>query len=342
MWRAFADTIPCSHYEQDPDWASVERARARRGVRCPVFFWGEADGRLCLTAIGVRRRLPVPGRFFWEFNNGPNVADPDVLSDWLTWLPTALGSEAARIHVQPPFLLSDGGDAVETLLETCGFRRRRTLGLWATLRADLDQDEDALLASFRQETRRALRKSVRQGVTITAEDAPAGWRALALLQGEISQRSPAPDVGVDEIAAVSRHWLRGGAGGTVLVARCQGDPIAAALLVLYRGCAYVPVIPSSRRYSKQPASHLLVWEAMRWAKRKGCSQYDLVGYSMTAQPGDPLWGVNQFKRGFVSLEHLQRRVAVHEKACSPLVVRAAGAARRLQARMSHRRHTAGA
>ena len=77
---------------------------------------------------------------------------------------------------------------------------------------------------------------------------------------------------IDErfVAAISRRWFRGGPGGTVLVARHEGEPLAAALVVVYRGTAHLRTLPSSRRQKELPATHLLVWDAMRWAKTQGC------------------------------------------------------------------------
>lgn len=333
-WREFSARLPSSHYYQDPAWAEIERCHGRVGVRCPMFFWAEVEGDLCLTALGIRRRLPVPGRVFWEFNRGPNVVDSAVLQDWLTWLLSTFGREAARIRVQPPLPLDERGDDVETLLDAHGFVRRRSLDTWTTLKVDISREADEIMASFRQETRRAIRMSGRQGVEVCAEDTPEGWSTLAQLQAETAQRHRAsvPLVAADEIAAVSRHWLKDGAGGTVLVARLHGEPLAAALVVTYGEAAYVPLIPSSRRHRKQWASHLLVWEAMRWAKGHGCRVYDSGGYSMTALPGESLWGINQFKRGFASLDHLSKSVALHERVCSPVVVAAASAVRGLQLR----------
>ena len=54
-------------------------------------------------------------------------------------------------------------------------------------------------------------------------------------------------------------------------------------------------------------TYLLQWEAMRWAKARGCSEYDLWGVpdadEETLEAGfsersDGLWGVYRFKRGF--------------------------------------------
>src|SRR5674476_1068621 len=70
-WRGFAEHMPWAHYLQDPAWAEIERRGRGWGSRQPFFFWAELDGAICLTALGVRRSLPIPGRFFWEFKNGP-------------------------------------------------------------------------------------------------------------------------------------------------------------------------------------------------------------------------------------------------------------------------------
>jgi peptidoglycan pentaglycine glycine transferase (the first glycine) len=45
-------------------------------------------------------------------------------------------------------------------------------------------------------------------------------------------------------------------------------------------------------------NHLLQWEAIRLAKRKGCRTYDLWGAPDEFNESDGLWGVYRFKEGF--------------------------------------------
>ena len=301
------------------------------GSRQPIFFWAERDGAICLTALGVRRRLPVPGRVFWEFKKGPTVLDSGVLDQWLGWLVGALGREVARLHVEPAVPLDEGGDDVETLLERHGFVRRRVMGTWATLLVDIGPDEEDILASFRPATQRSIRKSRRLGIEVCSEDTPEGWSVLSALETDLSRRTPVNPVDRETIAQISRHWLADASGGTILIPRRDGMPLAAALVIVYGQRAHLPMIPSSHRHRKLPASHLLVWEAMRWAKARGCTTFDLEGYSLMAQPGDSLWGVNQFKRGFAPIDQLSKSVAIHERVFSPAVVAAAQNVRRFQA-----------
>ena len=64
---------------------------------------------------------------------------------------------------------------------------------------------------------------------------------------------------------------------------------------------------SSREHRQLMATYLIQWEAMRWAKERGCKSYDLWGVpdrdfdsleeGFTTR-SDGLWGVYRFKRGF--------------------------------------------
>ena len=345
-WRAFAGAVPWAHYLQDPAWGEIERRDRADGesawsLRQPWFFWAERDGALRLTALGMRRPLPLPRRAFWEFAKGPVFDSVEALDEWLPWLRDRLGHDAARLRVAPPVPLGDGGDDVETVLERHGFRRRRTLGGWATLVRDISGDEQQLLKSLRSATQRSIKKSLRLGIEVRPEDGPAGWAALAHLQAELPPSPSVRPVAPAEVERISRLWLRDGAGGTVLVARHQGEPLAAALVITHQGTAHLPLIPSSRAHRDLPATHLLVWEAMRWAKAHGCAALDFSGYSLVAQPGDALWGINQFKRGFAGMDDLRRSVAVHERTGSPLLALSAEAVRAAQTRLRARRRSPG-
>jgi lipid II:glycine glycyltransferase (peptidoglycan interpeptide bridge formation enzyme) len=44
-------------------------------------------------------------------------------------------------------------------------------------------------------------------------------------------------------------------------------------------------------------NHLLQWEAMRWAKARGCTTYDLWGAPDELNESDSMWGVYKFKEG---------------------------------------------
>ena len=74
---------------------------------------------------------------------------------------------------------------------------------------------------------------------------------------------------------------------------------------------------------RMPA-YLLQWEAMKWAARHGCSQYDMWGIpdenedvleKNFTKRSDGLWGVYRFKRGFGG--EVKRTVGMFEKTLNP-------------------------
>ena len=91
------------------------------------------------------------------------------------------------------------------------------------------------------------------------------------------------------------------------MAEYEGRPLA-GLMVFARGSRswYFYGASNDEERNRMP-TYLLQWEAMRWAKARGCSEYDLWGIPDAdeealeagfASRSDGLWGVYRFKRGF--------------------------------------------
>jgi lipid II:glycine glycyltransferase (peptidoglycan interpeptide bridge formation enzyme) len=85
---------------------------------------------------------------------------------------------------------------------------------------------------------------------------------------------------------------------------------------------------SSNEHRDIMPTYLLQWEAMLWARTRGCTQYDLWGVpdaeertleAEFMQRSDGLWGVYRNKRGFGG--QLHRAAGPWERVYSPLVYR---------------------
>ncbi len=93
----------------------------------------------------------------------------------------------------------------------------------------------------------------------------------------------------------------------LLLAEYQGEPIS-ALMAFSRGQrAWYFYGASGNAHRERMPTYLLQWEAMRWARARGCLSYDLWGvpdydesYLEThfSERSQGLWGVYRFKRGF--------------------------------------------
>ncbi|MDX1436346.1 MAG: peptidoglycan bridge formation glycyltransferase FemA/FemB family protein, partial [Anaerolineales bacterium] len=87
---------------------------------------------------------------------------------------------------------------------------------------------------------------------------------------------------------------------------------------------------TSKERIRMPA-YLLQWEAIRWARSRGCSAYDLWGVpdydfetleSGFTERSDGLWGVYRFKRGFGG--QLMRASGPWDRVYSPTLYRLYG------------------
>lgn len=297
-WRAFHSLLPGGHYSHDPAWAEVEsRLGAKRTCR-PVFSWCENEGSLCFTAAGVRRESPIPGWGYYDFLRSPAFESIEYCATWVGQAAARLRSDALVLALSPYLRLDRGGDEVESMLKAHGFVRDSRLGTWGTMQTDLTAAEDALWASFPQRTRQGVRGGQKAGMEVRGEDDLAGWQAFSGLHGEMSMRSGVAPLSTSDLETMSRHWFGGGTRGTVLVARIAGRPVAACVVLVYRGVAYYLAAGSTRAVKGLSTSYLLAWEAIKWAQARGCRTLDWCGYNLTAEPGDPLWGTNLFKSAF--------------------------------------------
>jgi lipid II:glycine glycyltransferase (peptidoglycan interpeptide bridge formation enzyme) len=86
----------------------------------------------------------------------------------------------------------------------------------------------------------------------------------------------------------------------LLLAEYNGEPIAAATVAvlgawswnLHSGSSGLP------EHRKLRPNYLLQWECMRWVKAHGADYYDWRTIPDVLEPGQELYGVYEFKRGF--------------------------------------------
>ncbi len=82
-----------------------------------------------------------------------------------------------------------------------------------------------------------------------------------------------------------------------LIAEVEGEPVAAVFLFAFAGRAYYVYGMSRETHREKMPTYLLQWEAMKWAKARGCATYDLWGAPDVFDESDAMWGVFRFKEG---------------------------------------------
>jgi len=82
-----------------------------------------------------------------------------------------------------------------------------------------------------------------------------------------------------------------------LIAEVSNEPVAAIFVFYFAGHAYYVYGMSRDKHREKMPTYLLQWEAMKRAKAKGCTIYDLWGAPEVFDESDSMWGVYRFKEG---------------------------------------------
>jgi peptidoglycan pentaglycine glycine transferase (the first glycine) len=89
--------------------------------------------------------------------------------------------------------------------------------------------------------------------------------------------------------------------GAMFLGRSDEQVICGALTFAAGTQAWYVYGASSNSHRNLMPNHLMQWEMMKWAQRRGCSVYDMRGVAREAAGGDDEGGpqgLNRFKRGF--------------------------------------------
>ncbi len=172
-----------------------------------------------------------------------------------------------------------------------------------TIIVDLRGSEEEILARMKQKTRYNIRLAEKKGVTVRAWDDIASFHKMMLVTGGRD------GFGVHSLEYYKRAYDLFHPKGMceLLVAEYENKPLAALFVARNGNRAYYLYGASTDEERNRMPTYLLQWEAMRWAKARGCEEYDLWGVpdedEATLEANfetrhDGLWGVYRFKRGF--------------------------------------------
>jgi peptidoglycan pentaglycine glycine transferase (the first glycine) len=288
-WETYLHHQPDAHLLQTPLWGSLKSA----------YGWDVAyiQGKDCGAQV-LFRRLPL-GFTLAYVPKGP-------LGNWLPELLPELDALCKQkcsivLKVEPD---EDFDPHLQTKLQENGFHLSpHSIQPATTLVIDLRADEEEILARMHQKTRYNIRLASRKGVTTRP------WKDLEAFGGMMQETAARDEFGV-HVPAYYQHahdLFHPADTCELFVAEYDSQPLA-AMMVFARGTrAWYFYGASTNQERNRMPTYLLQWQAIRWARQRGCTQYDLWGIpdedfetleTNFQHRNDGLWGVYRFKRGF--------------------------------------------
>ncbi len=289
VWTNYIERFPQAHLLQTSAWGML---KSSFGWRTRWIQTDDAGAQILF------RKLPL-GFTLAFIPKGP-------IGEWLPELLPALDQVCKE---ERAFMLKIEPDAVwnsdlADQLQAHGFSpSAQTIQPQRTITVDLTPDEDEILAHMKQKTRYNIRLADRKGVTVQP------WNDIQVFAAMTIETAERDQFGAHSHAYFQRAYdlFHPSAGCELFVAKVEETPVA-AMMVFARGqrAWYFYGASLSIHREKMP-TYLLQWEAMRWAKARGCTSYDLWGIpdadeknleDQFTRRSDGLWGVYRFKRGF--------------------------------------------
>ncbi len=311
-WDALLARLRGPHLLQTWEWAQVKAAYGWQ----PMPFTWEGGAAMILKRQVLRRGFAARLCIFYipkgpAFDAASETVRSEVLDDLQAF---ARRQGAILLKLDPDAVVGTGVPGTpEARDEEAGLNLQAALRQrgWLyshdqvqfrnTALVDLTAPEDELLLRMKQKTRYNVRLAEKKGVTVragTRDDLPMLYHMYA----ETSVRDGFVIRNEGYYRTVWETFMRPSSGedrpwAVPLIAEVEGEAVAAIFLFGFARRAYYLYGMSREVHREKMPNYLLQWEAMKRARERGCTVYDLWGAPEQFNEGDSLWGVYRFKEG---------------------------------------------
>jgi len=314
-WDAFVQAHPSGHLLQTSAWG---RLKSDYGWQAETVQAGEA-GALVLfrRAMGLTLAyIPRGPLLRWD--------DPQLLAALAPKLDAACRARGAFCAKWEPDLPDT--DRCAQVLLGAGLRpSAQTVQPRRTLIVDVSGSEANILARMKQKTRYNIGLAAKKGVAARCARGAADLDRFTALMAVTSSRD---GFGVHAPSYYRRAYDLFHPSGQceLILAEFEGQALAGVMVFVLAGRAWYFYGASSDQERNRMAPYLAQWEAMRWARSRGATSYDLWGVPDADETAleaefetrqDGLWRVYRFKRGFGG--HLARSVGAWDRVYNPLL-----------------------
>lgn len=344
IWNSVISKLPNPHFLQTYEWGQV---KAKYGWEPLYAVWTEDQFSVisnqssvpdnCVAAALILKRQIIRNGFAARLSvlyspKGPLVDWTDeslrnrVLNDLQSF---AKKQGAIFLKCDPDVVLGTGvpasegdipennGQVVMSELKRRGWEYSSDqIQFRNTVLIDLSPSEEEMLASMKQKTRYNVRLATKKDVDLRVgklEDLPMLYKMYA----ETSVRDGFVIRDEGYYKTVWTLFMNSSEPTCEpLIAEVDGEPVAAIFVFYFAGRAYYIYGMSRSVHREKMPTYLLQWEAMKRAKAKGCTMYDLWGAPEVFDEGDSMWGVYRFKEGLGG--EVVRTLGAYDFAPSPL------------------------
>jgi lipid II:glycine glycyltransferase (peptidoglycan interpeptide bridge formation enzyme) len=302
-WQAHLARLPTGDLLHDWGWAAVASHDGQPQRR---FVMAEGEQIVAICAAQVRRT--ALGRSFWYVPHGPvlDYTDP-AAAGWLRRMVSELRAAARAdggiaVRIEPRV---EADSRAAALFDLSALRRvDATLQSGQTYLVDLLDDPEEQMASLDKDTRYAVRRSEREGVTTEVIDEARDEAALERLHAIVTETLRHHNYRLPSLERYRLAWrgLAGSGRARIIEAWYRGRLESSAMLVVEGDRSYYLYSGSIREEkgeTKRFPSYAAQWRMLRTAHEMGARVHDLWGVAPLGAGRDhPWYGYTLFKKGW--------------------------------------------
>lgn len=325
QWDEFVLRQPRAHLLQLAGWGDL---KAKFGWSEQRIALSEHD-EIVAGALVLLKPLPLKLGTMAYIPMGAYVRDESLYP--ALWDAIKKETGAAFLKWEPGIYL----DQSQPDFAKMGFQESpQTVQPPRTVLIDITGEDDTIMEGMNQGTRRKIRKSLKSDIDYY-EGSRADVDIFNALMQETGDRN---EFGVHTSAYYEMAYdLFIPQHGVLLMTKHEDTPLVGIMVMAVGNTAWYLYGASSREKSNLNATYGIQWQAIQWAKARGCHYYDMWGIpdedeaTLEAQfqeRSDGLWGVYGFKRGWGG--DVVRSVGAWDKVFNPIVYGAYRAALKIR------------
>lgn len=266
-----------------------------------IWRFGLFDGQELISLAPIIKIKAKRGNFLF-LPHGPNINKEnglkfEILRILLENLKSLAQKEKCDFIKVAPIWLKNSENI--TIFKKLGFRDAPLhIHPEITWELEIIEPEEKILKKMRKTTRYLIKQAEKnKNIEIEEKNDPGGIEEFNKLYQLTVKRQKFSPFSLDylkkEFLAFSKDNQI-----SVLLGKYKRETVAGGIFIFWQKIAFYHHGASSQKYPKIPVSYLLLWEAIKKAKERGCERFNFWGICDLNNKKHPWYGLSLFKVGF--------------------------------------------
>lgn len=292
-WEQGIAAFPEANFLQSFSWGVFNQRMEKNVERLQVVLKDKVVAQVSMVIEDARR-----GRYL-AIAGGPLLdwSNLDLVTEVFTQIQKkALQQKCVFIRFRPQVVSSEVSSQTLRALKAVTAPMHLTADL--TLQLNLSRSDDELLMDMRKNTRSAIRKAERLGITTDVSTNVEDIRRFYEEEKKVAERQGFIPFSYEFLHTQFQVFLESNQVELVHAYSPENELLASAFVIFYNSEAVYHYGISTELNSKLPGSYACQWRAIIEAKKRGCTRYNFWGIAPKDESDHRFAGVSLFKRGF--------------------------------------------